>query len=141
MVARTFFWRGGPLKQAPGAWNLPAWGPRPLWGYPPDPQNCQKKCVVWHFSPGPWNLPAWAPDTLGGTDPLKNPKRRQCSWVWGPDFNGLTVPYRVRCSRVISVPVYREALPSLTVLSRRSAGGLGRSLERPCKWSAALSAV
>ncbi|OLP84029.1 hypothetical protein AK812_SmicGene35134 [Symbiodinium microadriaticum] len=30
-------------------------------------------------------------------------------------------------SRVISVPVYREALPSLTVLSRRSAGGLGRS--------------
>ena len=33
----------------------------------------------------------------------------------------------------------REALPSLTVLSGRSAGG--RSLERPCKWSAALSAV
>ena len=31
--------------------------------------------------------------------------------------------------------------PSLTVLSRRSAAGLGRSLERPCKWSAALSAV
>ena len=37
--------------------------------------------------------------------------------------------------------VYREALPSLTVLTGRSAGGLGRSLERPCKWSAALSAV
>ena len=26
-------------------------------------------------------------------------------------------------------------IPSLTVLSRRSAGGLGRSLERPCQWS------
>ena len=35
----------------------------------------------------------------------------------------------------------RKALPSLTVLTGRSAGGLGRSLERPCKWSAALSAV
>ena len=48
----------------------------------------------------------------------------------------------VRRSRDI-VPVYREALPSLTVLSRRSAGGLSRSrsLERPCKWSAALLAV
>ena len=41
-------------------------------------------------------------------------------------------------------PPYRsiaELLPSLTVLTGRSAGGLGRSLERPCKWSAALSAV
>ena len=35
---------------------------------------------------------------------------------------------------VTTVLVYREALPSLTVLTRRS-------LERPCKWSAALSAV
>ena len=42
---------------------------------------------------------------------------------------------------VTAVLVFREALPSLTVLSRRSAGGLGRSLERPCKWSAAPSAV
>ena len=46
----------------------------------------------------------------------------------------------MRRSRVISVPVYREALPSLTVLTRRSTGGVGRSLE-PRKWSAALSAV
>ena len=38
-------------------------------------------------------------------------------------------------------PLYREALPSLTVLTRRSAGTLGRRLERPCKWSAALSAA
>ena len=53
-------------------------------------------------------------------------------------LNGLT---SVLSEGVISVPVYREALPSLTVLSGRSAGGLGRSLERLCKWSAALSAV
>ena len=33
-----------------------------------------------------------------------------------------------------------KALPSLTVLTRRSAGGPDRSLERPCKWSAELSA-
>ena len=41
----------------------------------------------------------------------------------------------------LSPCVYREALPSLTVLMGRSAGGFGRSLERPCKWSAVLSAV
>ena len=46
-----------------------------------------------------------------------------------------------RAGQVTTVLVYREALPSLTVLTGRSAGGLGRSLERPCKWSAALSAV
>ena len=50
-----------------------------------------------------------------------------------PDpFGGAQTPPRqtqkaLRRSRVISVPVYREALPSLTVLSRRSAGGLGAS--------------
>ena len=37
--------------------------------------------------------------------------------------------------------VYQETLPSLTVPWRRSVGDLGRSLERPCKWTAALSAV
>ena len=51
--------------------------------------------------------------------------------TWGPSLG----------KRVTSGLVYREALPSLTVLTRRSAGGLGRSFERPCKWSAALSAV
>ena len=38
-----------------------------------------------------------------------------------------------------TVLAYREALPSLTVLTGRWAGGLGRSLERPCKRSAGLS--
>ena len=41
----------------------------------------------------------------------------------------------VCCMRIL---VYREALPSLTVLTGRSAGDLGRSLECPCKRSPAL---
>ena len=35
-------------------------------------------------------------------------------------------------------PRIPEAFNSFTVLTGRLAGGLGRSLERPCKWSAAL---
>ena len=27
----------GPAQKALGPWNLPAWGPRPPWGYPPRP--------------------------------------------------------------------------------------------------------
>ena len=59
-------------------------------------------------APAPWNLPALSPRPPQ-TDPKKHDERRYC----------------VRRRRVISVPAYREALPSLTVLSRRSAG-LGR---------------
>ena len=70
-------------------------------------------------APGPWNLPApW----VWGSSLLPNSKR---SIAWLGHYS----------------PRKREALPSLTVVTRRSAGGLGRSLERPCKWSAALSAV
>ena len=58
------------------------------------------------------------------------PPERSCFWGPGHSWGGVT-----------TVLVYREALPSLAVLSGRSAGRLGRSLERPCKWSAALSAV
>ena len=56
-------------------------------------------------APAPWNLPASSPRPPQ-TDPKKHDDRRYC----------------VRRSRVISVPAYQEALPSLTVLSRLSAG-------------------
>ena len=67
-------------------------------------------------------------------NPRRDPKHANNKKNWGRN---------VKRSRAFIVPVNREALAWLTVLSRRSAGGggLGRSLECPCKWSAALSAV
>ena len=67
-------------------------------------------------------------------NPRRGPKHANNKKTWGRN---------VKRSRAFIVPVNREALAWLTVLSRRSAGGggLGRSLECPCKWSAALSAV
>ena len=65
------------------------------------------------------------------------PRPPQRSWVWGSSL----LPRGHSRGGVTTVIVYREALHSLTVLTGRSAGGLGRSLERPCKWSAALSEV
>ena len=68
--------------EGPGPWNLPAWGPRPPWGHPPDAPKADR-------------------DT--------NPERVEIGGVFSD--------------------------------RPRTAGGLGRSLERPCKWSAALSAA
>ena len=79
-------------------------------------------------APRPCNSPAWAPKTPLGVPP-RPPKKAQTTPT-GKSFAGR--------------PHYSPRVPglhSLTVLSVHSAGGLGRSLERPCKWSAALSAV
>ena len=85
-------------------------------------------------TPGPLDLPA-APYTYQTRQKSKMP-----SMVVGLGSSLKRTNVRiVRRSRVISVPVYREALPSLTVLTGCSAVGLGRSLNRLCKWSAALS--
>ena len=84
---------------------------------------------------------AGAPDSPWGYPP--RPPKNQSD----PNGEGFGVHLYCLTARgqwrgwVTTVLVYREALPSLTVLTGRSAGGLGRSLERPCKWSAALSAV
>ena len=69
--------------------------------------------------------------------PPQPTQKKHRSWVWGPSL----LPNGREVSSATAVLVYGEALPSLTVLTGRSAQGLGRSLERPCKWSAALSAV
>ena len=80
-----------------------------------------------------------APSTVGiGGAPTSRALASACGrqvWTGGR--------YCVKRKRVISAPENREALilRSLTVLTKRSTGGLGRSLERPCNWSAALSAV
>ena len=125
--------------------------PEPL-GVPPDPQNC-RKCVFWPlFEVAPSERPRrprvpgicqpGAPDPPGGT-PQTPQKTKTTSMVrdliWGPSL------LRNGKRSIAWLSHYSPRIPGgftlLTVLTGRSAGGLGRSLERPCKWSAALSAV
>ena len=80
----------------------------------------------------PWNLPGWGPR------PLKVPAQTPQKTHKHPNDEGFGVLLYCLTARgqwrgwVTTGLVYREASPSLTVLTRRSAGGLGRSLERPC---------
>ena len=81
------------------------------------------------------------PRPPGGTPqtPLKSTDDANGRGVWGPSLlpNGKEV-IRGRCH-------YSPRIPGGFTLPHRLVEtlgrGLGRSLERPCKWSAALSAV
>ena len=121
----------GQAQEAPPGAPDPAirenWRGRPFSDPPRRPR------VPGFCQPGAPDPPAGTPQT-----PQTHPKNQ--SEEFGVLLYCLTARGQER-GWVTTVLVYREALPSLTVLMGRSAGGLGRSLERPCKWSAALSAV
>ena len=59
--------RLGPAQEAPGRWNLPAWGPRPPWGYPRQTPQDPKKAHRFGSPrlPGDFTLPHRSDGTLG----------------------------------------------------------------------------
>ena len=74
-----------------------------------------------------------APDLPGGAPAGRAATRKLVSLYWAKNWDRLpgTGP-EVNRGGVATVLVCWEALPSLTVLTGSSAGGLGRSLERAC---------